>query len=386
MPITHLSEAGLEFIRIFEGAYLSSEVVSSLEKKITALVTAPINQNQFDALFSFASNMGVDILSKSKLLQRINALEDPSKVAEEELHKWNKEGSRVFQGLSRRRTAELELFCHKPSEFKWGWVYITSKCHTSLKKRPLPDNNLSLDEIAKVNSKRTIRRCRVIERANGYTYLELGFGLGKWWVRDKHWDGLKTEVNIKPYACKENLIYLRDFPYLHRPEEESVGWGISQCCAIAMCLKYLDAPTINCVNDYINIVNKYGRLNYRGNHIKAMKDLGFCATFNHVTAPEDIKDNLKLGLPVIGVIAGRSIRQVGGMAYSVVITGYDDKNWLVQDPFGKFNLIVGRYEDRGADAGRNILYNAELFNKRLSVGGGIDGWCWLNFRECTSKD
>ena len=117
-----------------------------------------------------------------------------------------------------------------------------------------------------------------------------------------------------------------------------------------------------------------------------MNDFGFSATFNHVTAPEDIKDNLKQGLPVIGVIAGRSIRQVGGMAHSVVITGYDDNNWLVQDPFGELDLTLGRYKDRGADAGRNVLYNAEMFNKRLSVGGGVDGWCWLNFREYSIKD
>ena len=333
MPITHLSEAGLEFIRLFEGAYLSSEIVSSLEKEVSKLVTAPVNQNQFDALFSFASNMGVEVFSNSKLLERINALEDPSKVAEEELHKWNKEGSKVFHGLSRRRSAELELFCHKPPEFKWGWVFITSKCHTSLKKRPVPDNELSSDEIAKISPKRLIRRCRVIERTKGYTYLEFGFGLGEWWVLDKHWDGLRTEVRIESYARDGNLVYLRDFPYLHRPEEESAGWGISQCCAIAMCLKYLDAPAINCINDYMKVVNKYGRLNFRGSHIKAMKEFGFCATFNHVTATEDIKDSLKQGLPVVGVIAGRSIRQVGGMAHSVVITGYDDENWLVQDPF-----------------------------------------------------
>ena len=112
--------------RLFEGAYLSSEVVSSLEKEVSELVTAPINQNQFDALFSFASNMGVELLSNSKLLKRINDLEDPSEVAAEELHKWNKEGSKVFHGLSRRRSAELELFCHKPPEFKWGWASITS--------------------------------------------------------------------------------------------------------------------------------------------------------------------------------------------------------------------------------------------------------------------
>jgi len=386
MPVNSVSQAGLDFIRIFEGAYLSSDVVNKLEKEVSELITAPVNQNQFDALFSFASNMGLDIFSNSKLLKRINDLEDPSDVAAEELHKWNKEGSKVFQGLSRRRSAELELFCHKPPEFKWGWASITSKCHTYLKKRPVPIDQLNSEEQAKIYSNRLIRRCRIIERTDGHTYLELGFGLGEWWVLDKHWEGLRTEVCIQPYARDGDLIYLRDFPYLHRPEEESAGWGISQCCAIAMCLKYFDAPAINCINDYMNVVNKYGRLNHRASHIKAMREFGFCATFNHVTAPEDIKDNLKQGLPVVGVIAGRSIRQVGGMAHSVVITGYDDENWLVQDPFGELDLIVGRYKDRGADAGRNVLYNSELFNKRLSVGGGIDGWCWLNFRECAVKD
>jgi hypothetical protein len=72
------------------------------------------------------------------------------------------------------------------------------------------------------------------------------------------------------------------------------------------------------------------------------------------------------------------------MAHSVVITGYDENNWLVQDPFGELDLTLGK--DRGADAGRNVLYNAEMFNKRLSVGGGVDGWCWLNFREYSVED
>ena len=77
MHINHVSKAGLDFIRLFEGANLSPEIVESLEKEVTALVTAPINQNQFDALFSFASNMSTEVLSNSKLLKRINDLEDP---------------------------------------------------------------------------------------------------------------------------------------------------------------------------------------------------------------------------------------------------------------------------------------------------------------------
>ena len=56
MPINHLSEAGLEFIRLFEGAYLSSEIVSSLEKEVSKLVTAPVNQNQFDEIVNLHRN------------------------------------------------------------------------------------------------------------------------------------------------------------------------------------------------------------------------------------------------------------------------------------------------------------------------------------------
>ena len=117
MHINHVSQAGLDTIRLFEGAPLSQESIKTLEKEVSQLVVAPINQNQFDALFSFASNIGVEKLANSKLLKRINDLEDPSEVAKEELHKWNKEGNQVFQGLSRRRAAELELFCQKPPEF-----------------------------------------------------------------------------------------------------------------------------------------------------------------------------------------------------------------------------------------------------------------------------
>jgi GH24 family phage-related lysozyme (muramidase) len=143
----HISEVGQNLIKTFEGATLSKNIVKDLEEKVSNLITAPINQNQFDALFSFASNMGVTVLENSFLLKRINSLEDPCEVAKEELHKWNKESGQIFQALSRRRAAELDLFCHKPPDFKWGWVSITSKaigihgesrCCTEPEYSPLP--------------------------------------------------------------------------------------------------------------------------------------------------------------------------------------------------------------------------------------------------------
>ena len=68
----HTSQAGLDLIRTFEGGDLSDTILKKLEDDINHLVVAPINQHQFDALISFTSNMGDDVLSTSNILSRLN--------------------------------------------------------------------------------------------------------------------------------------------------------------------------------------------------------------------------------------------------------------------------------------------------------------------------
>lgn len=68
-----------------------------------------INQCQFDALVSFAYNLGTGSLIKSTLLKKakINNA-DPSIV--DEFLKWNKAGGKVLAGLSTRRREEANLY------------------------------------------------------------------------------------------------------------------------------------------------------------------------------------------------------------------------------------------------------------------------------------
>ena len=54
-----VSSAFFDLIKTFEGANLTNKVVDNLEKSVAELIDAPLNQNQFDALVSFASNMGL---------------------------------------------------------------------------------------------------------------------------------------------------------------------------------------------------------------------------------------------------------------------------------------------------------------------------------------
>ena len=71
-------------------------------------VTVPLTQNQFDALVSFAFNVGAGAFQGSTLLKRLNAGDYAG--AADEFGRWTKAGGKVVAGLVRRRTEEAALF------------------------------------------------------------------------------------------------------------------------------------------------------------------------------------------------------------------------------------------------------------------------------------
>ena len=76
------------------------------EKGISDQINVPLNQEQFDALVSWAFNCGLGATSDSTLRRRLNAGEDVNKVISEELPRWTSGG---MPGLIRRRNAEVKL-------------------------------------------------------------------------------------------------------------------------------------------------------------------------------------------------------------------------------------------------------------------------------------
>lgn len=90
--------------------------VAQFEKDVNSLLTHPVTQSQFDALVSFAYNVGSDIdtdtiaegLGDSTLLKLVNRKEYI--LAAAEFLKWNKAAGKVVKGLVTRRRAEHLLF------------------------------------------------------------------------------------------------------------------------------------------------------------------------------------------------------------------------------------------------------------------------------------
>ena len=412
------SQAGVDLIKSFEGlrneAYLDAvnvwtvgyghtgpdvvkgtwyttqqaEVVlkkdlAKFEEAVNRLINVKLNQYQFDALVSFTFNVGTGALEASTLRKRLNEGQDPSVVAKEELPRWNKgDKNKTLEGLTRRRMQEVELFCTPPPEPLIGTVTITALKHTLLKKEPVPSEQLSSDQRAKVMQSRVIRNCTVLERKNKHTYLELGFGLGRWWVYDEHWSGLTTQTEIKPYAVQGDLRYLRNFPYFYQQDNGPEGWRQCQSSCLAMCLKYMDVPGINDDVDYLKYVKKYGDTTHRETHKLAIAELGAYARFALGTNIQDVKDEIDQGRPVVaGILHHGNVDQPTGNGHFVVITGYGKDYWLVQDPYGELDLIGGSWVNTGATAGKNIHYSFKNLNPRLFVGGDGNGWCWLNFKK-----
>lgn len=78
------------------------------ERQVQRLVTVDLKQHQFDALVSWAFNLGSGNLRASTLLRVLNA-GDYDKVTEQ-MVRWDKAGGIALAGLTRRRKAEAVLF------------------------------------------------------------------------------------------------------------------------------------------------------------------------------------------------------------------------------------------------------------------------------------
>ncbi|EMN8763528.1 glycoside hydrolase family protein [Serratia marcescens] len=82
--------------------------IAQFEQGVERRVTVPITQGQFDALVSFAYNLGLRALENSTLLRRLNA--GDRQGAADEFGRWVNAGGVQLDGLVARRAAERALF------------------------------------------------------------------------------------------------------------------------------------------------------------------------------------------------------------------------------------------------------------------------------------
>jgi lysozyme len=95
-----------------ESVELLKHMLVSFEKYVDSYCRDDINQNQFDALVSFAYNLGPANLKSSTLLKKVNANPEDETI-KLEFMKWVKAGGKTLKGLVARREAESKLYFKK---------------------------------------------------------------------------------------------------------------------------------------------------------------------------------------------------------------------------------------------------------------------------------
>lgn len=97
-PITIKRAESLFYITLF-----------GFEMAVNKYVTSKINQNQFDALVSFAYNVGIGNFKSSTLLKKVNLKPLDDNIAYQ-FSRWNKSKGKVLNGLTKRRKEESNLY------------------------------------------------------------------------------------------------------------------------------------------------------------------------------------------------------------------------------------------------------------------------------------
>jgi lysozyme len=100
-----------------EAEQLLRNVLIEFEECVDKLVEFELEQHQFDALVSFAYNLGCASLKRSTLLKIINVNPNLPTITAE-FNKWVNAGGRRLEGLVKRRAAEAHLYAAGELKFE----------------------------------------------------------------------------------------------------------------------------------------------------------------------------------------------------------------------------------------------------------------------------
>lgn len=371
--------------------------VKKFSDAVNRTVRVPLTQSMFDALISFAYNVGAYAFESSTLLRLLNAKDYAGAAGQFE--RWNKgSGGRVLAGLVRRRDAEEKLFrseglnpAGKTTETANTnppvIATIKARQGTVLKKRPVPSSELDKNEKVDVPIGKSYQIVWRSKEADKHVKVSLAFGAGNWYVFAPHWEGLSESepphdtsgstpaegvsgrvLNVPYYSQRDNMTQGND------------NWTrtcFSSSCA--MLAKFLKPGSISGDDDYITKRRRFGDTTDANAQVACLKSLGINARFVTNWNNAELKRSIDRNVPVpVGILhQGPSSAPRGGGHWIIVIGYRDDKSapgggyFIVHDPWGEIDNRSGNYISQN---GNRVNYSYALFDSRWTVAGSSDGW------------
>lgn len=150
------------------------------ERAVDRLVRVPLVRGQFDALVSFAFNVGEGALAGSTLLKKLNRRDFDGAAAE--FDRWTRSGGRVLPGLVRRRNAEQALFRAGAYPDRW-------EGYTASERRWIQEYDRLLRARRNLSRRRVLRRVMRAQRKRIWRLAQPRSqgGDGRGWQEANRW-------------------------------------------------------------------------------------------------------------------------------------------------------------------------------------------------------
>ena len=326
-------------------------------KGVAPLCSAPLTQSMFDALVSFAYNLGVGAFEESSLRRKLNQRDYDG--AAKEFDRWVKAGGSVLQGLVNRRNEEEALFRKEP----WGAgspqpgatipsttgdappITVRVTVTSFFKTKVLGSQELADQEKALIPAGTVLRAHAATPDRNQHIRLSLAAPV------TAH-DGVTPLSDVFAYESHVQLEGLRattaiKLPVTYRRQTDNevysiFGSGSRQCnlTSNTMLADYLlkgeltrkaaEQGLKEPESYYMRILEKYGDTTDHGAQTRALQKLGIESYFSHSISSQDMMLSLQRKVPVVVGFAYKSSGHI------CLVVGHDPAKqcWLVHDPYG----------------------------------------------------
>ena len=360
-------------ISIDQASDLLKDDLVTFEHCVGQLITVKINQNEFDALVSFAFNVGCGALEESTLRKKLNSGADRNAVAEE-FGRWVKGADgQPLQGLVNRRAEEKELFLKKTKHPKLGQS-IYAKQDTWLKKRMADSQLLTPEEKVFVPKGSAWQWSELTMFAGSdHRRVKLTADGASWFIYEPHWKVI-NDVPEGTHTINKSSELNLDVPYYSQRDNYRDADRTCYSSSCAMLLSLLKPEAIDNDDEYIKTVFDIGDTTEAWVQVKALAQYGIESKYRQDGGWDDIDRLLENNVCCpIGILHRGDISAPTGGGHWIVVRGKtaDGKGYYVNDPFGELDLLSGTY--LSAD-GKNKIYSKENLGKRWLLSSPHDGW------------
>ena len=333
-----------------------------------------MNDKMRSALCSFAYNLGAGFYGSSGFNTLSSCLKEKRwSDVPKALMLYVNPGSSVEAGLRRRRDAEGDLWQAGMNELSGSappkkQVILEAITATFLKKENLDSSQLAPHQLIAINRGRQWKIEKRLETAGNSQKVELAYGAGEWWIYLPHWQeatspqaptqaspAVATGADIARQAAGTTGPKRLAVPHLKQLDNRNNPYGSCNVTCVAMCLQFygVKPPAGKQLEDVLyEKMESLGRSRHNPYDLQYLINTypgNFKDIFREDGGFRDIQASIDAGHPVI--IHG----YFTSFGHIIVVRGYDDKGFIVNDPYGEW-FSTG-YDNGRTGAGLHYSYN-----------------------------